>query len=536
VASLYFPVGLAKNPSASRLYVANSDFDLQYNAGALQSYDLERIRALTPTACSTDEECDPGESCDLVPTLANGNAPSHWCVPVTGPHAGQPCGVFGEQSPASRWLQPGRCGYVDPTAPQDGGKSLVVAAVGIGAFATDVIYRSRPPAADGTERPGARLFLPVRGDATLHFIETDDDTKAVRTGIELDCGQDRNRGYCDETHRAGSNADESPRALRLPPEPYGVGATADGHAIAVTHRTQGAVSLFVNDWDTEPPEPPVLAFVAGGLPTAALDVTALPEPALVSESAAQGSPIDYSPGFLVTFSNAPFIKLLRYFADSPRTDPSNPSRPFLVDSGTVTITTNSGSYDSRGIGIDASERQACEANCPAAPWVGDDPLSARRPCLARCAAVQLGVYVANRTPNSLLVGSTQGSPNVTSSSDMPRFYDAVPMPVGASRVVIGNVIDLDGQPKPRVFVVCFEQRRLAIYDPKARAIEKWVETGRGPQALVIDQDPQGRYAWGYLAHFTDSYFAVVDLDRRHAHGYGEIVRSIGAAVPPRAAK
>jgi hypothetical protein len=541
---LYFPVGLALNRAptldcqgvevsptspATRLYVANSDFDLQFNAGALQAYDLERVRGLIPRECAGDEDCLAGESCDLEPTAANGNKPSQWCVSTTGPHAGAPCGPFGESSSATRWLQPGRCGYVDPVQPQDGGEPLLVASVGIGAFATDLIYRSRPRDADCNERAGARLFVPTRGDATLHFIEADDDTKSVRTGFELQCGQDRNHGDCDDAHRAGGNADESPRALRMPPEPYGLDATLDGRAVTVTHQTQGAVSLFLNDWDAGELQPPLLEFVLGGLPVAAMNVASVPEPALVTESAARGEPVDYQPGFLVTFGDAPLIKLLRYFADSPPTDPANPSRPFLVDSGTVTIGANSGSFDSRGVALDPSERRACEASCPTA-WPEE-----RQPCLKECAAVQLGVYVGNRTPNSLLVGATQPNASATSSDDMPRFYDSIPMFIGVSRVVMGNIIDLDGQPRPRVFVISFDQRRLVIYDPEARVLEKEVETGRGPHALVIDQDPQGSYSWGYLAHFTDSYLAVVDLDRRHA-GYGQIVLTLGVLTPPRTSK
>jgi hypothetical protein len=305
--------GVETSPTspATRLYVANSDFDLQFNAGALQAYDLGRVRSLIPRECAGDEDCLEGESCDLEPTAANGNKASNWCVSVAGPYAGAPCGALGEASSAPRWLQPGRCAYVDPVQPQDGGQPLLVGSVGIGAFATDVIYRSRPRDGDCNERAGGRLFVPTRGDATLHFIETDDDTKSVRTGAELDCGQDRNHGDCDEAHRAGLHAEESSRALRMPPEPYGLDASPDGRAVVVTHQTQGAVSLFVNDWDAGELRPPVLEFVLGGLPVAALNVASVPEPGLVTESAAQGAPVDYQPGFLVTFGDAPVIKLLR---------------------------------------------------------------------------------------------------------------------------------------------------------------------------------------------------------------------------------
>src|SRR5580658_6410015 len=42
--SFYFPVGLAVSAGGHVLYAANSDFDLQWNGGTLQSYDLNGIR------------------------------------------------------------------------------------------------------------------------------------------------------------------------------------------------------------------------------------------------------------------------------------------------------------------------------------------------------------------------------------------------------------------------------------------------------------------------------------------------------------
>ena len=42
--TFYFPVGLAVSPAGNVLYVANSDFDLQWNGGTLQSYNLFQIR------------------------------------------------------------------------------------------------------------------------------------------------------------------------------------------------------------------------------------------------------------------------------------------------------------------------------------------------------------------------------------------------------------------------------------------------------------------------------------------------------------
>jgi hypothetical protein len=531
---LYFPVGLAISPGATRMYVANSDFDLQFNGGALQAYDLPRLRSLAPRGCASDSDCAADERCDLEPTDENDGYPSHWCVPQTGAHAGRPCGAVGEKSVADRLVQPGRCDYVDPTDPQDGGSSLIVDSVGIGAFATDVVYRSRPPNADGDERPGARLFLPVRGDATLHFIEVDDDSKAERTGFELECGQDSNSGDCDDRHRVGDDPDEeNTRDLRLPPEPFAVDASADGRAIVVTHQSDGAASLFVNDWDGGDLEPPRLEFITGGMPSRVVGVAAIPEPQVVAEAG-----LNYQPGFLVTFRDSAEIRLLRYFSSAGLGEPINPPRPYLQQSATVTIDANSTGFDSRGVAVESSARRTCERECPVE--VGEERIA----CLSQCAAVPLRVFVANRTPSSVLVGQTRPSATVTSSGDVPQFNASVPLPFGPSRVEVGSVIGPDGHALPRVFIVCFDSGSIAIFDPEARRVERWVRTGRGPHAFVVDVDPEAdpsagrdpRYALGYVGHFTDSYIGVIDLDQRNIHTYGEIIMTVGAPTPPRASK
>jgi hypothetical protein len=531
---LYFPVGLAVSPAATRLYAANSNFDLQYNGGTLQVYDLERVRFLAPRGCTADSDCPVGQRCDLQPNQHNGGNPSQWCVDIAGRRAQTPCGALGERSVADRVLEPGRCEYVDPAKPQDGGSPLIVDAVGIGAFATDVVYRSRPPDLGGAERPGGRLFVPVRGDATLHWISVDDDSKQQRTGFELECGQERNDGDCDDRHRVGDDPDaENTRDLRLDPEPFGIDASADGEAIVLTHQTDGAASLFVNDWDIGADPAPRLEYVVAGMPQRVIGVAAVPEPQLVAEA-----DINYQPGFLVTFRDSAEIRLLRYFSDTSSGQTANPARPYLEQSWTVSVSANATGFDSRGIAVDSAQRRACERACP------EQPADARQSCLTSCAAIPLRVFVANRSPASLLVGETRPNASETSSDDIPRFTDSIPLPFGPSRVVVGDVIGPDGSAATRVFVVCFDAAMIAIYEPDARRIEQWISTGRGPHAFAVDTNPvadtgsaaRPGYAFGYVGHFTDSYIGVVDLDQRNRRTYGEIVLTVGRPTAPRASK
>src|SRR5262249_33208214 len=148
---IYFPVGLALSPipsgSASGadggvpaqkrtwLYVANSDFDLQFNAGTVQVFDLDKI----------------GAKVDALQTELEAHAP-------------EPCGKGNGAEVADQFLYPGPCRPLADTG------SFIQSQVKIGAFATDILFVPRP----GDVEPGPdRLVVPVRGDDTLHWIDTD---------------------------------------------------------------------------------------------------------------------------------------------------------------------------------------------------------------------------------------------------------------------------------------------------------------------------------------------------------------------------
>src|SRR5688572_13522485 len=92
---LYLPVGLAIDVDATHLFVVNSNFDLQFNGGALQSYDLVKLRELVPKPCTSEGDCGNGRICDLVVTAENRGDPSGWCVAADDL---LPCGSLGEKS------------------------------------------------------------------------------------------------------------------------------------------------------------------------------------------------------------------------------------------------------------------------------------------------------------------------------------------------------------------------------------------------------------------------------------------------------
>jgi hypothetical protein len=80
--------------------------------------------------------------------------------------------------------------------------------------------------------------------------------------------------------------------------------------------------------------------------------------------------------------------------------------------------------------------------------------------------------------------------------------------------------------------VSFDSRRIDIFDLARGRAEGGIITGRGPQAMVIDAE----HALGYVAHFTDSYIGVVDLNQQHAETYGVMIAMIETPAAPRASK
>jgi len=566
---VYFPVGVLVSEASDHLLVVNSDFDLQFSQGTIQSLRLDRVRDVMKRPCSADSDCESSELCDLEPTEENDQKPSYFCVATSDP---RPCGELGEKSPSERAVAPGRCSPIDLDEPFDAGDSLISDVVETSAFATQALLVSRPCEGDaglrrctsaddariesdsGEDAP-ERVFLPVRGDTTIHYVEVEEDGKLVcgraiekGSGSYLDAKGEELR--CGDTHRiadgtvfrvdsegelaTGGEEAPDPRELsdeelaalennpleefRLPPEPMDLAASSDGRVLLVSHQENGRASTLLNDWK----RPPALVHIFDGLSSNPLGVASLPS--------AFGSN-DSEPDFLLTYRTNPEVELLRFQDDGllAATEAEAGSldvdagifRPEIHAVGRSPITANQSGFHSRGIVVDDSARLAAVAAC------GDDTT-----CLAGAEATGLDVFVANRSPNSLLIGRTGGSDTLAQVSELPRFYDTIPLTAGPSRIAMGHVIGLDGSPELRVFVLCFDDGLIYIYDPARHLIETEIRTGRGPYSIAFD----GERGVAYVAHFTDSYVGAVSLDKRHPLTFGATLATLGVPRPPRASK
>ncbi len=548
--TFYFPVGLAVSAGGNVLYAANSDFDLQFNGGTLQSYDLFRLRhdaAELVGADFSDPNCGTASavgSCALFNEL-KGDILSHRIVfqfpwqagCLNAPEVTEP---NGSRVPLGEACAP----PVDST-PYVGDFAV------IGAFATDIQLSNmsfQPKNANGTLGPPmARLFAPVRGDTTLTWADVPLDTQdvvpsqdapmsspaALSSPFTISCGQD-GEGRCDSVHHVGAVVDsEDTRDVTMPGEPFAMAQTPDGTAIAITHQTSQNTSLLLSGVETATAvaaaggrlpslADPSMQFVLTGVPTGGDGLVAVPHdpdaPVPPCENVNDKMPC-VRPAFLETTHSAAELDLLRYYDD----DGSTMNRPFLVREVAYTLTANQGGTDSRGIVIDTTARLACEAASPPSGY-------------AACAQLPARVFFASRTPPSLVLGEIglpSASGDGTFDPDRLVITGNVSLSAGASRVYLAPIVDRSGNYALRVFIVCYDSDQIFVYDPDAGVVENVIYVGPGPFAMAFDPfqmsdvasrapvavDPRvdpalslKRYRFAYVASFTQSYLQVIDLD------------------------
>jgi hypothetical protein len=566
--SFYYPVGMAVSRGGNVLYAANSDFDLQWNGGTVQSYDLHQIRR------------------DAVLTIADPTNPN---VPYISRPAPGACPSSAPTNQTEGNPTPLLRGQT--CAPPVDSTKYVRDSATIGAFATDLQMSVG----------GSRIFMPVRGDASITWgdVALDDpnaapratDTKDSYPPFSVNCGTRDDTNRCDAAHHAGNNPFEAgnTRNIAMPGEPFGMTFSDDGGAIAVTHQSTQETSLFLSGLTTVPAaqsnDPlattlrptdgptranPSLQFVlegvaAGGTSLVSIphDVDAFPACSSTSTTICIQPP---RPAFLETSRASAEIDLLRYYTDqaggtTPQSvTPSSVHRPFLIKESVFPLTVNSLGTDSRDIVIDTTPRIQCKIQVP--------PASATRTAadvaadIQTCARIPARVFFTNRTPNTLVVGevgetSTDG--DGTYDPDKVVLFGNLPLEAGASRLYLAPVVASDGKLALRLFVVCFDSALVFVYDPDSKQMENVIRVGDvggvGPFAMAFDpfsmedvarrlpvvQDPRDpdldlkKYRFAYLASFTESFVQVLDLDgsRPDKSTYEQVVFNLGSPTPPK---
>ena len=563
--SLYFPVGLQVSHGGSVLYVVNSNFDLQFSGGTIQSYDLRLIRR--HTLLTIEDPTNPN-----LKLIRPGDTRVNPCP-------GEPP-VYRDDGSGKR--QP----LGETCAPPVDSTFFVRRTAVIGAFATEMRLSELPqklvpstPKVPGQADPPAvdfgtdRLFVPLRGNASLLWADVSRDTaasvppedrNAPYAPFDIGCGIDGS-GRCDAAHSAGANPAEegNTRGLTMPGEPFGMAISEDGESIVMTHQTETRASLFRTGLSrTLPPRPPAIQYILDGVPFGGVGVAAIPhdrDAYIACPAGATGcTRVLPRPAFLETTRVAPEVQLLRHYADESGGVPSSLSRPFLTREAGFPITVSAGGTDSRGIAIDPTPRIACKARVrPVDPGANRTQDDVDRD-VAACARKPARVFIANRSPAALLVGDIGAADGVDGAYDADRLtiHSSVPLSTGPSKVFLAPVVDPDGAYALRVFIVCFDSATVFVYDPDAATVETSFRTGSGPFAMAFDpfdmedvathkqvafddaREPgKGlrRYRFAYLASFTNSFIQVIDLDnaRPDKSTYERIVFTLGAPTLPK---
>jgi hypothetical protein len=419
----------------------------------------------------------------------------------------------------------------------------------IGAFATGIHL----------DPSGTRLFVPVRGNASLTWADVQPDDPAQTPLIEngnfdFDCGQKSDQ-RCNVLHAAGNNPPLEPnntRQVTMPGEPFGLAFSEDGTAAVVTHQTDTKVSLFDTGLGAIH-QNPSLQFVLEGVPPGGIGVAAVPHPQCPPGNTVPDCPPGVRPSFLTTSRAVAQVGLLRYYADVGMA-PSSLLRPFLLEEQIIGLNAAAGGTDSRGIVIDPTPRLKCAANVP--PKGGTRTQADVDEDNATCQRLPARLFIASRTPPSLVVGEIG---NVRSDGsydpDFITLFGNIPLVTGPSNIYLAPIVDRDGHFVPRLFVVCYDAQAVLVIDPDTRTLESVIRTGPGPFAMAFDpfdklamargdsvpQDPRWpgvnlkKYRFAYIASFLQSYIQVVDLDGSLADKstFETIVYNLGAPTVPK---
>jgi|GEM_PF-1593501 len=490
------PVGLMTFPIAIELslfqddegkpkyvYVTSSNFALQYNSGNVQSYDLDKAVGAIETVCMGpgirpicleddyvgDPEdpsclCQPLSELDCIPTgtgilqlclesdyEGDINAESCACNPFfdaggTGPDA---CIT----------IPPNRCTVVpadleisEPNAALKVVRvpGLLPGEVEIGSFSDGL----------GLSTDGRRIYVPVRSDANLTFIDTNEEGQ-LRCGGEY--GQ---RHTCSSVYRSGSLEQVNPTEdLVLPPDPVDVyvgNLAADfaspgdpdeaafrGDYILMAHR-EGRASMFFDQLRPGGPEPvkrPRLAATIEGLAPEQVTVT-------------------YEPGAKrawIPSAEAAAIVRVGIGIDG------DPTQSYLFNAGTLLVT---------GLDNGAQNRD-----------IVFDPRPGRN--LA---------YIVAKAPQALVVAQSEAAGgNLSMIGQISACRDP-------SRVQLAEVPTRSGTVL-LAFVSCFLSNNVLVIDIDRRQSITLLTNISGSFEFVID----GPRLLLYMADFSSSVLRVIDL-------------------------
>jgi YVTN family beta-propeller protein len=400
----FWPTGLAMSPDESILFVGNANSDLRYDTGTIDIVDLNAVeQALVPWATSPTTR-----------VLAAG------CVEDTDFTETQVC----DETP------------------------FIKADEGIrtGNFSTAIGLQEKDPATGAL-----RLVVPVRGDPSITWADWD------QTSQHLVCDDGTGGGFaeCDDAHRLTFLRND----VNLAPiadEPFDVFVDSANQWAAVTHLTQGTVTLVDLPKDTAP----IATDEAIGLFNADATTGGIGSSAVAGR--APGDPNDILYVGSITEDRVQTLSVVRPRDGSPAV--LDPDQFFFLDG----VGNQSGSSeDNRGMVFGS----------------GGDRM-----------------YTVNRLPPSLMMYDTSINAQGTPANTLLAATDICRQ---ASRVFLADSGDGD-----RVYVSCFGDGTIYVIDPRdGLQVEDVISVGHGPYDVVASPSKKRLYVTNYL----EDTVAVVDI-------------------------
>jgi hypothetical protein len=417
----YFPTGMDIDRDQTVLFVASANSDLRYDSGAIQLVDVRRVEGIA----------------------------SEW----NGGHGSQP---------------EGRDCSVDLMVPYtlvcDEREVLRDAGVRIGNFATDLKVQTLVGEREGT----LRLFLAVRGDPSLTWVDYDIEAGNLR------CGSSGSFPECDSAHRLVQLRNDED-LISLPDEPFGlfVGSGPDSGIVVITHLNSGAVSLA-----DAPPDggEPILSDAIANL------FTFNPNTGQRGAVGVAGrDPGSANDRIYVTSRVDPRVQTMVAVRQGRQLPTLVPTEYFFMNRSVINAT------DGRGIAFST--------------YRSEDPTRHRAGDRA---------YIVNRNPPMLMTFDTS-----IDELGQPRneFVGGVELCAQASNLTVVAREDLsdgaeEAETGDRVFVACFNNGQIWSIDPDGGVVDAIIDIGRGPHAVVAA--PARKLL--FVSNNIEGTVAVVDLE------------------------
>ena len=456
---IFFPGGALVDASGSFLYVTNSNSDLRYNNGTLVVVDL--AKAKEDYAKQNADGTSFWSSCPGVNYIRPADAPA--------------------ATPLCCW------DFLDPLALNCDSRSYVDpdASIRLGSFAGAMVFKSGAGCETGAPRSCGQLYVAVRGNTSITVVDSAVDSEVDGDKLRLSCRDAAATfGECDEDHRITVRTGPhepvpttDAAKINLPEEPYALAMNAAPETqLLVGHLRGGAVSLIDVSQASRTVFPKLIGFYGAIVPPDGSGQRGITSLLLRTTKTKDG------PNEGHFYAGSRYVPRVMGVVTTGNGVPAGPAvldNVAVIDSGEQYVSSLAGS-ETRGI-------QFIEP-------IGDAPV-------APGARPKDRAFVLQRVPPALLSFDSDNMNNqapvdILETCNSPTFLDKH-----------GEGVNL------RLYVTCFEDGEVYVFDPRVPRLVDIVEVGRGPAGLAFaPEDSPDADRRAYVVGFGANNISVIDIE------------------------